>query len=72
MVCTVGMSSQAGGRDQRIESTLLDCALSLLLYPHSINTLFAGKPPNAQATVNPTSRVLARAFWDVNLTVSQE
>ena len=40
------------GRGQQIESTLYDCALSSL-YPHSINTLFTGKPPQRSGNGHP-------------------
>src|SRR6218665_337660 len=40
------------GRGQQIESTLYDCALSSL-YPHSINTLFTGKPPLRSGNGHP-------------------
>jgi len=40
------------GRGQQIEATLYDCALSSL-YPHSINTLFTGKPPQRSGNGHP-------------------
>ena len=40
------------GRGQQIEATLYDCALSSL-YPHSINTLFTGKPPLRSGNGHP-------------------
>lgn len=40
------------GRGQQIESTLFDCALSSL-YPHSINTIFTGRPPQRSGNGHP-------------------
>lgn len=40
------------GRGQQIEATLFDCALAAL-YPHSINTLFTGKPPQRSGNGHP-------------------
>jgi crotonobetainyl-CoA:carnitine CoA-transferase CaiB-like acyl-CoA transferase len=40
------------GKGQQIEATLFDCALAAL-YPHSINTLFTGKPPQRSGNGHP-------------------
>ncbi|MEO7150311.1 MAG: CaiB/BaiF CoA-transferase family protein [Burkholderiaceae bacterium] len=40
------------GRGQQIEATLFDCALASL-YPHSINTLFTGRPPQRSGNGHP-------------------
>ncbi len=40
------------GRGQQVESTLYDSALASL-YPHSINTLFTGKPPQRSGNGHP-------------------
>ncbi len=40
------------GKGQQIEATLFDCALAGL-YPHSINTLFTGKPPQRSGNGHP-------------------
>ena len=40
------------GRGQQIEATLFDCALASL-YPHSINTLFSGRPPQRSGNGHP-------------------
>lgn len=40
------------GIGQQVESTLYDCALASL-YPHSINTLFTGRPPQRSGNGHP-------------------
>lgn len=40
------------GKGQQIEATLFDCALAAL-YPHSINTLFTGRPPQRSGNGHP-------------------
>lgn len=40
------------GRGQQVEATLYDCALAGL-YPHSINTLFTGRPPQRSGNGHP-------------------
>lgn len=43
---------ERSGRGQQIEATLFDCALSSL-YPHSINSLFSGRPPLRSGNGHP-------------------